>query len=456
MKKIMALFTALILNMFACLTYSHAETLITYGGQFPDTKTGYVEFLKDNPGISMKWSDVIYNPPALLTSALISGQFDCDLFVEGTDAINWKDLMKKGYCLDLSGSSVLTKAVNRMHPQIAAEAYYNGRLYAVPMRINFIYWKVAEETWDALGYALSDVPNTFSDFLVFLSSWCDRLEQDPDLDVGIIGGWDGSKYNSGSYTQWLTELLIDEYIMQMQYAGEELSFASDELAVYLDQITELGKRIYRLEPKGCTSCLFEYMAYGAWPEQYDAIVFFRLNEQQPRLIRSTLYMWAINPSSSDPDKCVELLEKVVSGEDLSDSAAELFLYRDAVLKENPEYKKQKEYWTQQKEDVENVLQSNALSPESRLDFEEKLNRYDAALALVESQRWLLTEEQLRDYQNAAEMLYFPAPSVFELSSEGYDTLDEKISRFGSGKLSAEQLLESLKTISNMLRDEIAE
>ena len=76
-----------------------------------------------------------------------------------------------------------------------------------------------------------------------------------------------------------------------------------------------------------------------------------------------------------------------------------------------------------------------------------------ALALVESQRLLLTEEQLNEYQNAANMLYFPAPSVFEMSSDGFSLLDDKISRFGSGKLTSRQLLDDLEIIATMLRYE---
>lgn len=161
MKRFMAVFVILVLTVCTCFASCDAETLVTYGGQFPETKTGYNDFLQENPNIHMEWSDVIYNPPTLLTTALISGEFDCDLFTEGTNAINWETLMKKGYCLDLSGSSVLMKAVQRMHPQIAAEAFYEGRLYTIPIRINFQYWEICKGTWNSLGYTQSDFFSCF-------------------------------------------------------------------------------------------------------------------------------------------------------------------------------------------------------------------------------------------------------------------------------------------------------
>ena len=69
---------------------------------------------------------------------MLTREFACDLFVQGTNEANWSDMMQKGYCLDLSGSDVLQAAVKRMHPYIAAQARYEGRLYAIPMRINFM------------------------------------------------------------------------------------------------------------------------------------------------------------------------------------------------------------------------------------------------------------------------------------------------------------------------------
>ncbi len=453
MKKIVSLCAVLILCVCACVSHGYAEKLVTNGGQFNIMNTGYQEFLEDNPQITMEWSDVIYHPATLLTSALISGEFDCDLFVQGTNALNWKTLMKKGYCLDLSDSTILTDAMNRMHPQIAAQMTYDGHLYAIPVRINFMYYRIYTDTWASAGYTLADVPGSFPEFLTFLNAWCDRLEREPDLNVGIIGGWDDSSYSSSSYTQWLTELLISEYVMQMQYAGMDLSFNSEELAGYLEQIKTLGKRIYNLESRHCSAFLFENMANGMWPEKYSDIVFFRLNEQQPQLIRSALYMWAVNPMTSNSAKCIELLEKVVTGENLSGSTAAMFLYADAIPMEDPEYHNLKEYWTQQKNDVETKLAQQGLSPEYRMDLEYQLNKYNNALALVESQRWLLTEEQLADYQSAVNMLYFPEPSVFDFSADGYNSLYEKIKRFASGKLSTAQFLNSLESITTMMRIE---
>ena len=78
--------------------------------------------------------------------------------------------------------------------------------------------------------------------------WCDRIEKNPENNIRVWNGWDASVYNSSSYTQLLTEILIDNVIMQSEFAEQELSFSADELIPLLKRAQVIGQRIYELEP----------------------------------------------------------------------------------------------------------------------------------------------------------------------------------------------------------------
>ncbi len=118
MKRLLCLFLSITLCLF--MVTASSETLITYGGTFSSNNTGLQAFLIDNPSISLSWSDASYFPASAFITALLTREFQCDLFHQGTDQADWPTLMGKGYCLDLSGSTVLTAAVQRMHPSIAS------------------------------------------------------------------------------------------------------------------------------------------------------------------------------------------------------------------------------------------------------------------------------------------------------------------------------------------------
>lgn len=451
MKKLIGCILALL--FLSAYTGALGETIVTYGGAFPDTNTGYQNFLADHPDITVTWSDTVYPSASAFLSAMLTREFACDLFVQGTNEANWSDMMQKGYCLDLSGSDVLQAAVKRMHPYIAAQARYEGRLYAIPMRINFMYYQINQETWSDAGLTVDDVPQSFPEFLDFLSQWCEHMEDGTEADIGVLGGWDYETYSASSYTAWLSNLLIDEVMMQEQYAGETLSFNSPELIDLLERCASVGKRIYALEPRNCTSCLFEQTSYGVWPESGSNIVFLRLNQTQPRLMKATTYLWAVNASTLNPEKCIDLLEKVVIGTDSSDACDDLFLYQDAQPRVSPTYEADLAKWTAKKEETAKRLQDQTIDVDLKTTLQDDLKRYEAAVSNTEEHKWLVTPEQLLDYQSAADRLYFPAPNILEKTTDGLDTLQSLYQQFGNQELTATQMVQKLNRIAEMMQRE---
>ncbi|MDO4836941.1 MAG: hypothetical protein Q4B32_00975 [Clostridia bacterium] len=447
MKRLLCLFLGIMFCLFTVT--SSGETLVTYGGTFLSSNTGLQAFLADNPSFSLSWSDTRYFPASAFVTALLTHEFQCDLFRQGTAEADWYTLMEKGYCLDLSGSSALTAAVQRMHPHIAAEAMSDGHLYAIPVSIYFKYFRIIEETWLNAGYTTDDVPQTFPEFLDFLSAWCDRIEDNPEANIVAVSGW-GEDSSSAAYIAKLTEVLINEVIMQYQYAGEKLSFNTPEIIALLNRCTTIGERLYQLESKHYNAALFEEIAGSLWPEKASSVVFFRLNEEQSKLINATLNMWAINASSSNAEKAVELLEKAATVIDDPSAYDDLFLYQDAQPRLDPDYEKNLAHWTAEKENAASLLQNENLDADAREDLEKEVQKYQDCIDFTEAHKWLVTPEQLEDYKTMVDHLYFPPINIFHQSSEGYEALDDLYKQFGYGKLTAEQFVQRLDQIATMM------
>ena len=448
MKKLLCFFLGISLCLFTAT--SLCETLVTYGGTFSSSNIGLQEFLAENLNISLSWSDADYFPASAFITALLTHEFQCDLFYQGTDQADWPTLMDKGYCLGLSGSTVLTTAVQRMYPSIAAKAMANGHLYAIPTGISFRYYQTVEETWLNAGYTVEDIPQSFPSFLDFLSAWCDRIEANPEADVVALGGWDGESFSSASYVSRLAEMLINEVIMQHQYANEKLSFSTSEIIALLDRCTTIGERLYQLESRNYHSVLFEQMVSNIWPSNASSIVFLRLNNEQPKLVDASLFMWAINASSSNAEKAVELLEKAATVPSDPSSYSDLFLYQDAQPRMSPDYETSLAYWTEKKEEAEALLQNDDLDADTQESLEKNVQKYQTAIDLTESNKWLVTSEQLESYRSVIDDLYFSPINIFSQSSESYETLEDLYRQFGHGKLTAEQFTQRLDQIATMM------
>lgn len=431
---------------------AYADTIVSYGGTL-QYEPGYQQFLVEHPGTTIEWPSQVFSTRAEFTNALLTGTYTCDMFIWRTNQVDWQLLMEKGYCYDLSQSAVLMEAVQKMHPRIAEQAMRDGKLFAIPYAVGFSYLQVAENTWLEAGYTLEDVPKSFPAFLDFLDKWCDRIEAGDASGIRVIGGWDAGSYTNASYVEWLTKLLVDEAILQMQYAGESLHFDDPQLRVLLDRCCEIGQRLYALEPRADCAALLELSARNVWPKDSNRIVFLRLDETQPLLINASLDMWAVFSDASNPEICIDLLEYIVTDTDETDNASDLLLFANAEPRVNPEYVSGVATWKGKLNEVDSQLQASNLSTANRMELEELRAKYLLLLERQEEIKWVMDADQLADYQAHADGLFFAAPSVFTDVTEGYDMLASLYKRFASQSITENAFLTELDRIAQMLTEE---
>ena len=451
MKRFL-LILILMTNLGFCFS-ADAETIQFY--QCVNTwDKGFQTFQAKHPEISYEWSDEYYANTSELVGRLLTSELHSDLLGIATTNIDAKQIMKKGFFLDLSDSTVINNMMQQMIPAIADAAMIDGKVYAFPYHVAFDYWKVDQIGWDIAGLDLSCIPHSYPDFLDFLEMWCDRIEKNPENNLRVWNGWDACVYNSSSYTQLLTEILINNVIMQSEFAEQELSFSADELIPLLKRAQVIGQRIYELEPPlqisdlGFGYSLFQPITRPSWPEDSSYIVSMRIHNDQPELVRAIVTMMAVSRATNSPALCTELIEDICTSL-ADDMKPYLLIHGEAVEKSS--YKEDLSKAQQHIDDTIEKLKNKSLEPDRRDQLEQDLESYRKVLELTETNRFLVTPNQVADYQQHANQLYVATPGVFSPGTDGYINVNRLEQQFSSGLIPAEDFLKRLNDIARMVR-----
>ena len=420
---------------------------------------GYHDFVSQHPDITLKQWDTFYETTGAFAGALLTKSFNSDVFSLMTNIIDCRQIMKKGYLLDLSQSRVISEAVNRMHPSIRAQAMMDGKIYAIPASISFDYMEVIQSGWAQAGLSQADVPDSFPAFLDFLERWCDRAEVSGDQNIRINMMWDWDLYNEDTYPYWLSRHLINSYILQKQYAGEPLTFDEPELRVLLERCRTVGRRLYSLEPRiegdipqGVYYALFETGLQMAWPQRMAYVLNFRLNDAQPKLMKAWMSMNSVNALTEIPELCIELLEKIIAAPESPIKWTSTLLYQDAEPKMRADYETNVAHWDAMLRKTREILEDPNLQPDERHEQEKNLWRYEIYVAesTTDAKKYWMSPAQLAEYKQYADGLFFPPPGVFNSSSESFKQIDTLQKQFGAQVITTDQFLSELGRIARIV------
>ncbi len=466
MKKRLFSFLAILLCLsLACPAL--AETMVTYycGLSSSTQKDAYEAFHARYPNVTFEESKYVgqNRSGSELAGLMLTREFDADVFAMHNYQFDLQTLYQKGYCVDLSSSSVIRDFLSRVHPRIAEACMRDGKIYAVPDAVFIRYYSVGQG-WAEAGYTAEDVPDTFPKLLDFLERWCDRIEEEPMVErghgVATLAGLDEDTYSSGFYIEWLADLLLDNYIMQRQYAGLPLDFSDPELLALMERVKTVGARLYEVEyapkesdgrsPKG----LFNGENGNAvgFPESQDNFCFFRLNDQQPKLIKANVSLSCVYAGSDMQEAAIAMLE-----EDILHpfwNASQAMLLTDAEPIENPNYAGELPHWQGKLAEAAEALARTDLSADERAEWEDWQTLWQGYVDewYAETYRWTISPATLENYHSLVDGLYIPAPTVLTADqSDGSKTLWRLKREFSAGVLTPAELLKELDRIATMMQ-----
>lgn len=197
----------------------------------------------------IKHERVAYDPWGNLLDGLQQTQAD----VVGIRFSNYEllHLIEADALEDLSGSLVISAAVERMMPWIQGLVVTaDGKIAAFPTLayVRPIYWY--QDAWDEAGLRMEDVPRSYTGLLDFLDAWITRIERTPEKKVCVSRL---VRFNTGveklNYAAWLMEMLLFSHEMQQRHAGEAITFNTQAFIVLAQRTRETGLALYEAEPR---------------------------------------------------------------------------------------------------------------------------------------------------------------------------------------------------------------
>ena len=455
-EKIICLFSCLIICTVICLAGANAETILKLNGISETTSSNF--FLTHT---DVKRADLEYHYYAstneLITDFLL-GSFDYDAFSLNSSIIDHQALMSKGYFLDLSSSEIISNAIDDLYPAYAEQCVYDGKIYAIPIHTQINYWAFYTPVLEQTDFGEVNVPSTFPEFLDFLDRWIEYLKGNPEGDVALIGmaGWgDASFYNEQSYTNFLVEQLLDNYIMQKEYAGEELNFEDSELVALLNRCAQIGAELYDYDPAvNCSKAILSQVVYAGVGSEYQ-FMSLRLNDTQPKLMTVYLSLYAVNAKTENPELCIELMESILQNNLAQNSA---YLYQSAEPVLDPDYDASVAQQQDFIQESENQLSRDDLNDDERDKLEYGLECQQAILKDLlenENSKYIVSPSALANYRSYGDYLYVTKPGTFS-NSEDAKNFRQLKSRFVGGQLTAEQLTQELTRVAKMITAEEGE
>lgn len=135
------------------------------------------------------------------------------------------------------------------------------------------------------------------------------------------------------YTLWLTDLLLDIWIMRHQSAGEALVFNTPAFIALADRARETGRALVKAEKKPATASLSLYdelfnggTGYGGPEDLYTNAFPMRLTADEPARIKGYGFLFVVRKDSPYADIAMDFIasQTYKTGEERRNSR----LYRD--------------------------------------------------------------------------------------------------------------------------------
>lgn len=449
MKKTVMVFlmVAMLFCYIAPATASESQMKISYYSEQDES----VQEVRDrHPNITFVCDTLSANTTDELISAFLTGSFDFDIFPLFTSTYDVSTIIDKGYLADLSEYPGIKMQVERMYPDIQNLVVREDKVYGLPVGITFDFLSYDPEVWEAAGLTVEDVPSTFGEFLDFLESWVEWNRSGANEKHFVISdSFSEDLYNETSYTAYLTELLLNSYMMQHEYAGTVLEFSSNEFRRLLARCKEVGEKLYEIEKNPLAG---QALLNNGMAASMKYLLSMRITPDQPKLIKAYVSILAAYTDSEQQEISAELAMKLLERNSLN-----AYLYKDALPVRDPSFDDNVAIWQKKIDDLQGQIDNaDSLSAEAKAKLLDDLDRYKAVLMMISApeNEFLISQEDLDIYKQYADSIYIQNPGVFALGTENGQMVTKLIDRYAAGLVTVDQFIQRLDEVAWMIQMEI--
>ena len=365
-----------------------------------------------------------------------TGMLPFDVMLMDTQQYDFPALIQKGYCMDLSGEEDLMAAVQAMHPSIQDQVMMDGRLYAIPLRVDGIdvlcyYGKFLQE----IGMTRADLPQSFEALIQWAGSW--------PRDLGDrVRPLEAVNLAASLKERFLTHFINYRYSQHGSLDFTDPAFINGLQLIDSQRMPKYSEQMPFVLSDGSSELMKE------------DILVLSLTEGGAKVQPARLYVYFINSQTENPELALDYVRTAVQHMKPEFRAA---LYPDWTEPvEHPYYPT----WLKKVANEEALLRAaiareGANTPAGR----DAQARLDAHLAKVEELRpgyqYKITQSELYFYQQqVAPYLFFPPVNPFTSYREpGGESIDKDLRRYIQGQQSAQDFAQSLHQKARLMEME---
>lgn len=431
----------LLSNFIIATTISNAETLKVQGVN-PLSEMGK-SFAQSNPTIEVEYEPMqLINTTSDFINAVLTGEFEFDVFLVRTFCYDYQRLIQKGYCLNLEPNENMMNKIKSMYESVQKELLIDDILYGVPIALRPEYCYYVPDAWQKAGYGLNDVPASFMDLCEFIEKWAIRIETDSVEDVCLNNMVD-------DYASWLVNLLMEQYIIQCQNTSGTVNFHSPAFRDLLIRLKKAGELMNQNEQSKEGMSLFGYNASNGIGN-LQCFIPLRLTAFDPIFIKASLEVLCINPKSRYQNKAYDYLENALFHLEPIESA-KLYVGQTESI-EDSHYSSNLEDWTIRERELQDRL-AGTTDPDGIANIRVELERLNHARESIERNRFLATHEALVCYQTSTNYIFFPPPSVLDPTLPEGQELKKMIKIYLADDIDVDDFIEKLNKIASLLEIE---
>lgn len=389
-------------------------------------------FRQLHPEVEVKESYGYLSPEDFAQQMVLQDSTYDIYFVDFTD-IDFRNVMEKHYCVDLSGSEIIRADVQAMVPEVVARVTEGERIYALPCYYGASAPAYYASVLESLGLTEADLPTTYDEFLDFVV-WFDTYRESLPEPVYL--------FNHILVYRALVRMITTTQVDNCIRAGEPITVDTPEYRALLERLTALRPVLERCSWTGQRGfCDGEWLfEEGASVYGIDGLLPFfpAIAAGDKPCAEGAIGVAFINPYSQHQELALELLELEAANRT---AYSRVGLYADAnepVL--NEEWTAEAEAMQQQLEEKQALLAT--ADPEDVRDLQMEVDSIQAYMEGMEVTKYDLTEEQIQAYRVRDYDIVIPETDWMSIL-QGDFTASSLMRRLEDGALSVDGFVDLL-------------
>lgn len=389
-------------------------------------------FRQLHPEVEVKESYGYLSPEDFAQQMVLQDSTYDIYFVDFTD-IDFRNVMEKHYCVDLSGSEIIRADVQAMVPEVVARVTEGERIYALPCYYGASAPAYYASVLESLGLTEADLPTTYDEFLDFVV-WFDTYRESLPEPVYL--------FNHILVYRALVRMITTTQVDNCIRAGEPITVDTPEYRALLERLTALRPVLERCSWTGQRGfCDGEWLfEEGASVYGIDGLLPFfpAIAAGDKPSAEGAIGIAFINPYSQHQELALELLELEAANRT---AYSRVGLYADAnepVL--NEEWTAEVETMQQQLEEKQALLAT--ADPEDVRDLQMEVDSIQVYMEGMEVTKYDLTEEQIQAYRARVYDIVIPETDWMSIL-QGDFTASSLMRRLEDGALSVDGFVDLL-------------